>query len=292
MIACVSNAGVLHAIGRARSIVLGASLLGPGRLLNALEAAARRGARVAVRLEGRPYTGGRSRAAEQLAERNARSVLALRAAGADAVEVDASDGDGAPLHLKGAICDGVAYLDDRNWPVSGTDTIVRDTRAGDVAALRAALLQRRAASSRDFWSAKGDALAAETRLLDASRSARQVDVESESFGYGRIYAALERLASAGVRCRVIVDERALTPQAVAALGHLRAAGVRVRAGNATEKMALAGEARAWVGSANATYGNAGQLDWGLRTRARSVVGELRAHFEANWSASKPLRLTA
>lgn len=292
MIACVSRAQVLDAIGRARSVVLGASLLGPGRLLDALEAAARRGARVTVRVEARPYAGDGPQAEARLAQRNARSVRALSAAGADAVEVDARDGDGAPLHLKGAICDGVAYLDDRNWPATGADTIVRDDRANDVAALAAALLQRPAVSSRDFWTTKGDALAAQARLLAASRHARRVELESESFGYGATYAALERLASEGVRCRVIVDEHALTPQASAALERLRTAGVGVRVGNFSEKMAIVDRARAWVGSANATYGNDDQLDWGLQTGEGRAVAALQAHFDANWAASTPLRVTA
>lgn len=278
---------VLGAIGRSRRVLLAASLLGPGKLLNALEAAARRGARVTVRIEGRPYAGSRPEAAARLAERNARSVRALREAGADASVVDARKGQGPPLHLKGAVCDGVAYLDERNWPLTGADTIVRDTRARDIAALRAALLQRHARAGEDFWTSQSRALAAETRLLTASHHA-QVDVESESFGYGDTYAALKRLASEGVHCRLLVDERALTARARAALEHLHADGVQVRTGEFDEKMAIADASRAWLGSANATFGYPGQIDWGLRTDAPGLVRVLQAHFDDHWNASKAL----
>ena len=57
-----------------------------------------------------------------------------------------------------------------------------------------------------------------------------------------------------------------------------------------EKCAVAASG-AWVGSANATYahGAAGaQRDWGLATRAPALVDGLRAAFERNWSAARPL----
>lgn len=287
MITTASGADVASAIGRAQSVTLSAYVLRPGSLLDALEAAARRGAHVTVRLEGRPYGGNSPDGAAQLQAWNGEAVSAIRAAGGDAALVDTPDQNGPPLHMKAAVCDGVAYLDDRNWPGDGQDTIVRDDFAPDVAAIDAAIRGTGARPTRWFWTEKAAALAGETRLLYGARHAR-VDVESESFGFDGAYGALKTLAAHGVHCRLLVAERDVTPKSLSALEKLKADGVDVRTGDFDEKMAIVDGSRAWLGSANATFGYPKQTDWGLRTDAPAVVQTLQTHFENHWNASTPL----
>lgn len=285
MIRTASTRQVVSAIERGHTVLLSAYVLRPGELLNALEAAARRGAQVAVRLEGRPYAGSDEKEAARLAAQNRCAVAQLRAAGGDAALVDTGDADGPPLHLKAAVCDGVAYLDDRNWPGDGADTIVCDDFRADVAATEGALLHTNAPPAKWFWTDKAQALAGETRLLYGARQARQVDVESESFGRGGAYGALKQLAAAGVHCRLLVAQRDVNPKSRQALEDLERAGVQVRAGDFDEKMAILDGARAWTGSANATYGYQNQTDWGVRTDSPEVVSALQSHFNAHWNES-------
>ncbi|MGH7729475.1 MAG: phospholipase D-like domain-containing protein, partial [Vulcanimicrobiaceae bacterium] len=132
-----SDARFLQALGSARSAALCAYVLEPGgAVVRALAAAAQRGAAVRVELDGVPYDPEGTGA---LARENRRVAAGLRAAGAS-VELTPP---GAPLlHLKGAMVDGTAFLDDRNWPGDGRDTIVETSDADDVAALGAALDDR------------------------------------------------------------------------------------------------------------------------------------------------------
>lgn len=284
MIALASTGGMLAAMRSAGRIELSAYTLRPGRVLDALEGAARRGARVTVRLEGRPYgdAGG------ALAAANARGVAELRRLGADAKLVDANDGDGAPLHMKAAICDRDLFLDDRNWPDDGTDTIVRDTFSSDVRAVRDALDGRAPRWSPVFSTTKAASLRLETQLLRAAARARTVEVASESFGAGSgVYGQLERLAKEGVRCRLLVADRERRESAreALALERLARAGVEVRTGSFDEKFAIVDSRRAWVGSTNATspYYDANQRDWGLRTDRSAVVSEIENRFEREWA---------
>lgn len=286
MIRPASACDVLAAIGQARSVVFSAYVLRGGQYLSALEAAAKRGAQVTVRLEGRPYGGGNSAAAAAMNGDNAAAAAAIRAAGGDAALVDASGV--VPLHLKAAVCDGIAYLDDRNWPDDGADTIVRDDSGRDAAAIDGALLGRAAAVRKSFWTRKAQALAGETRLLDGARHAQDVDVESESFGRDGAYAALKRVAARGVHCRLLVARRDLNPTSEIVLRDLEGDGVRVRIGASQEKLAVVDHARAWIGSANATWGYPKELDWGLRTRSASVVETLQARFNAHWAHARPI----
>ncbi len=288
MIAPASGAGAVSAIAHARSILLSAYVLRPGKVLDALEAAAGRGASVTVRLEGRPYGGDDDGVAARLAAENQAVVDELRAAGAHAALVDTAKRGSAPLHLKAAVCDGVAYLDDRNWPDDGADTIVRDDFPRDVRAISAALHGGHASRTKWFWTDKGQALAAETRLLYGARGARRIDVESESFGYSGAYGALKLLAKSGVRCRLLVARRDVSVRSQALLDELKNAGVDVRVGDFDEKMAVVDGTRAWTGSANATFGNSDQLDWGLRTDAPGVVRKLERHFDTYWELSQPI----
>lgn len=285
MIRTASTPDVVSAIERGHAVLFSAYVLRPGQLRDALEAAARRGAHVTVRLEGRPYAGSDANEAARLAAQNRDAVAQLRAAGGDASMVDTSDADGPPLHLKAAVCDGVAYLDDRNWPGDGADTILRDDFSRDVAAINAALLHTHSPPAKWFWTNKAQALAGETRLLYGAHHAQNVDVESESFGRDGAYGALKALAAAGVHCRLLVAQRDVNPKSQQALEELERDGVQVRAGDFDEKMAIVDDARAWTGSANTTYGYQNQLDWGLRTDSPGVVHTLEAHFNAHWDES-------
>lgn len=290
MIQTATTSDVLSAIGRSHSVLLSAYVLRPGELLDALEAAARRGARVTVRLEGRPYAGNDAAEEAKLAAQNREAVTELRAAGGDAELVDTSQADGPPLHLKAAVCDDVAYLDDRNWPGDGEDTILRDDFLHDVAAIEGVLLHTHAPPAKWFWTNKAQALAGETRLLYGAQQAGTVDVESESFGRGSgTYGALKALAQSGVHCRLLVSQRDVTTKSQAALEALERDGVQVRVGDFDEKMAVVDGARAWTGSANATYARAPyQLDWGVRTDTPQVVQALESHFNAHWNDSTAL----
>jgi len=271
----------------AQSILLTAYTLRPGPMLDALKGAARRGARVTVRLEGRPYAD----ATGELAADNRLAVKALRRLGADAKLADTNAHNGPALHMKAAVCDGVAYLDDRNWPERG-DTIVRDDFRADAAAIQSAALMRRTVHTPEFWTNKSDALWAERRLLAGADNAKHVDVESESFGMGSgAYGALKALAQSGVSCRLIVAQRDVNPKSKRALALLAQAGVAVRVSDSDEKMAVVDGARAWVGSTNATsaYANGDQIDWGLRTDAPDVLKHLNRRFAATWNAATPFQ---
>jgi len=278
---------MLRAIRNARRLYLAAYFLHPGRILTALERAARLGRRVTVRLEGRPFgdVDGTLRRA------NLEAVARLRAAGADALLLDSTAANRPTLHIKAAVLDGVAYLDDRNFN-DRNDTIVRDNGRRDVSALKAALADRPWPRGRTFWTNKGDALAGEARLLQTAAHARRVDVQSESFGASNaVYSALKRLASRGVRCRLIVASQIITPHELRALTILQACGVTVREGKTNEKMALVDGRKSWIGSSNATsaYYDADQKDWGLRTDARATARELEGQFVENWSAARPFK---
>jgi phosphatidylserine/phosphatidylglycerophosphate/cardiolipin synthase-like enzyme len=285
VISISSEKQVARAMRSARSVLLTAYTLRPGLVLDSLENAARRGAHVTVRLEGKPYgdTSGTIRA------ENKRVLRALRHLGADAKLVDTNAHNGPALHMKAAICDGVAYLDDRNWPGAG-DTIVRDDFHADVSAITSAALRGRAQRSPEFSTSKRDALWSERELLASARHAKRVDVESESFGAGSgVYGAIKSLAEAGVPCRLIVSRRDLNPRSRRALAALARAGVAVRLSDSDEKMAVVDNARAWIGSANATspYADGDQIEWGLRTDAPDVLRHLSRRFDATWRASAP-----
>ena len=58
MLSLASLSDVVAAIGSARSIAFSAYMLHPGAVFDALEAAARRGASVDVRVEASPYRAG------------------------------------------------------------------------------------------------------------------------------------------------------------------------------------------------------------------------------------------
>jgi phosphatidylserine/phosphatidylglycerophosphate/cardiolipin synthase-like enzyme len=285
VIAPSSQKQLVSALRRAQTVLLTAYILRPGSVLDALEDAARRGARVTVRLEGRPY----GKAGSQIAAENRATVRALRRCGADASLADTNASNGPALHMKAAVCDGVAFLDDRNWPRQG-DTIVRDNFPADVRAIETAALTGRALRAPDLCTNKRDALWSERRLLASAGKAKRVDVQSESFGAsGGTYGELKWLAQSGVACRLIVARRDLKEKTRRALDALTRAGVSVRLSDSDEKMALVDGKRAWIGSANCSspFYNGNALEWSLRTGAPAILTRLSRRFDATWRTAQP-----
>jgi hypothetical protein len=267
-LALASSSEVAAHITRARDVAFGSYVV-PRAMQDALIAAAHHGAHVRVTLEATPHDDPVGR----LAQLNAATARALRDAGA---EVRLLAGDDPVFHLKAAVCDGVAYLDDRNWPAQG-DIVVRDDDGEDVALVRAAL-EGCGGGDEALATRKDLALAREAALIDGARGVPVV-VATESFGEGRIFAALRRHAAAGDPTTLIVAPHETKP---AVLDGLARAGVTVRTATAGEKFALAGDA-VWLGSANATYDGGAfgaQTDWGLVSRDAALVAAVRARLDA------------
>lgn len=242
MIRLSSTGELVSALARARDISLIAYTLPAGRVLDGLAQAARAGAHVRVRLEGYVYKDDGT-----VGKANRAAVDALRQAGADAalVHTDQHAGD-AMLHLKAATVDGALFLDDRNWPDDGGDTILRDDFAPDAAMVDDAVLGREDAANAFFSVVKRASLASEARLIDEARRNDDVVVESESFGgSNRVYASLDRAARAGAHVRLLVNSRALSGNANerGALARLTKDGVAVRVSDGAEKFAVVRSAR-------------------------------------------------
>ncbi len=223
---------------------------------------------MAVTLQADPYRnpfGGRC---------NAEAARILRAAGAD---VSLLPSDRAPFHLKAAVCDGVAYLDDRNWTKRGPEIVVADDDEKDVALVRDALAGRGGAD-RALATRKDVALAREVAVVEGARDA-PVIVETERVATSPLTRALQQHARAGAKTTLIVGHSSRpNPQERSAIARLVADGVVVRTGGSNQKLALAGDT-AWIGSGNATGAagrNAGQIEWGLRTRNRALVSAVAA----------------
>jgi hypothetical protein len=291
MIALETATGFIRTLDNARAIALTAYTLREGGVLDALVGAARRGAEVRVRIEGDPLDD----AAGSLHAANAAAVAALRAAGASAEVTKLGE---PVLHLKAAVVDGVAWLDDRNWATGGAERILRDTDADDVAAVTSAVVGGPGADGH-LATTKAGALRLEAGLIGRAGAA-PLAVESESFGNGTIYNALLHRAQAHLPTRLIVAGREVAEAGNhterSHLAHLAALGVEVRVGepkrgDLDEKLAVTG-ADGWVGSANATYARdaaGAQRDWGMATREPTIVDGLRSAFERNWSAARPLK---
>ncbi|MBD5604175.1 MAG: hypothetical protein IAI48_03675 [Candidatus Eremiobacteraeota bacterium] len=265
----VAPGAVFRRIGRASSVAVSAYVLEPhGAMARALVTAADRGASVSVTLDG---LDARATARE------------LRAHG---IRVSYGAPSGDDVHLKAAVVDGVAYLNDRNWSAND-ETIVATSRASEVDAIRDAIAGRPRSVGR-LATEKSAALALEA---DAIRhGGDRIDVESESFGASAISAALRERVAAGAHVRLLVNARVAFERDSfrerALLRDLAARGVEVRVAPAAEKLCVAGK-RGWVGSANATYAGEPMTDWGLALDDPAMLATLEDTFERNWSAGRP-----
>ena len=283
MMTLSSTSDLLTALHGARDVALIAYTLPAGEVLDGLAAAAKAGAHVRIRLEGYIYKDDGS-----VGGANAAAIAQLRAAGADAQLVHAgANARDAMLHCKAAVVDDTLFLDDRNWPDDGADTIVRDTFASDAQIVRDAVDGKEDPPTPFFSIAKRGSLASEARLLNSARAGGDVIVESESFGAdNRVYKAIDTAARAGAHVRLLVSARDLQGNAneQGALKRLAADGVGVRVCDADEKFAVINGARGWLGSTNATvaFDHPDQLDWGARTDTPAIVAHLREVFDQRW----------
>jgi hypothetical protein len=269
---------MLDAMKTARRVTFCAYFLKPGPVERSLEDAARHGAEVHVRADGDLYGDCKAKMPASRA-----AIRALQRLHADAAFVHTSDDDAPGLHMKAAVCDGVAFLDDCNWSRGG-DTVIRDDKPSHVRAICSAILERAAPPAGGLCLTKASALDAERRMLQHPRC-RQVDVQTEDIGRGEVSKQLRELAARHVRCRVLVSERSFKSHRAThdAAVSLQKAGVDVRIAKASEKLAVAGE-RGWVGSANATTSNfnGADIDWSLTTNDARTVRALKRRFDARW----------
>jgi phosphatidylserine/phosphatidylglycerophosphate/cardiolipin synthase-like enzyme len=260
-----SSGAVVASIAAARDVAFGAYVLRDGAIRSALVEAARDGANVAVTLAADPYADANG----ELGRENARTAAVLQQAGA---RVTLSH---AAVHLKAAVCDGVAYLDDRNWGPDGL--VIRDDMAADVVRVRDALEGRDDGPADGIALGKRRALAEEAALIERSGDSRIV-VATEAFGVGPVADAVLQRAERGAATTLIVDRRELDRGGATFLRRFARLGVDVKTSVADEKFVLAGDV-AWVGSANATsaHGVRGdQSDWGLITADPQILSALRA----------------
>ncbi len=263
---------VLTRIASAHDVDFGSYFLTRGPMRDALAGAARRGAHVTVTLQENPYKGSGNRAPD-----NAASARVLRDAGA---EVSLLARDRVPFHLKAAVCDGIAYLDDRNWTQRGPEIVVADDDQQDVALVRDALAGHGGADA-TLATRKDEVLRRELTVIESAPHGA-VTVETERIGTSPLSAALRRHARGGAPTTLVLGHaRDRTPREIATIARLAGDGVVVREGGANEKLALAGDT-AWIGSVNATaaFGRgAGQLEWGLLTKNAALVGAVRSALE-------------
>jgi phosphatidylserine/phosphatidylglycerophosphate/cardiolipin synthase-like enzyme len=246
----------------------------------ALEAACDRGARVDVVLDG-----ASDRRGDAVARVNAGSARDLARHGA---HVRLTEPNEIALHMKAAIVDGTAYLDDRNWASGDRDTIVALDDATAVATIAAAL-DGRPISQGQLVTEKQAAVALEAATIYAAAGGR-IDVESETFGATVVSKALAFRAAHGAQVRLLVSQAELRGHSGVrerqALARLAAAGVDIRTTGTTDKFAVAGD-DAWLGSANATFAPQPTLDWGYRSRDPAIARGVERAFERNWQSSAP-----
>ena len=270
-------------VAGARDVAFGAYVLRPdGPAQKALLAAARRGAHVTVTLQRDPYN------IRDGVAHNAASANALRRAGAHVQMLDLGD---KAFHLKAAVCDGIAYLDDRNWTTQ-RQIVVKDDAPRDVALVRAALTGGDASSNRAVALSKDTALARETSLVRHAGNAPVV-VESEYVSASPLAEALREHAARGARTVLILGSwRNHARSERAAIAALRRAGVEVLETGTNEKLALAGN-RAWIGSANATgpydARTAGQVEWSVVTSVKALVNAVRAALRRDGAPASVVR---
>ena len=287
MISLSSTAELVAALQHAHDVTLTAYTLPEGTVLDALTGAAQRGAHVRVRLEGYIYKDDGT-----VGSANAHAISQLRHAGADATFVHESVDTRDPmLHLKGAVVDRALFLDDRNWPDDGGDTIVRDSFSGDGQMVEDAAAGTGDRANSFFAVRKRDALASEARLIREAQPGDEVIVESESFGADNaVYSALDDVAKRGAHVRLLVAQRELENNVAErkAIDKLVHDGVQTRDCTDDEKFAVIRGARGWVGSANASaaFNHPDQLDWGLRTDDCALLTHLCNVFESRWGRAE------
>jgi len=289
MISVSSTAQMLGALRTARDVTFAAYFLKGGTIVEGLKQAAKRGAHVQVRLDGALYGGTARWSAE-----SHKSARTLRRYGADVTFLHLRKHDGPGLHIKAAVCDGAAFLDDCNW-ARGGDTVMRDDTPAHVRAIRAAVLQREGSGIGGLALTKDAALKAESHVLRRRSRSGTVEVETEELGASKVSQALRDLLAHHVHCRVLVSEWAVknaNHRTQDAALSLEKAGAEVRMAKTSEKIAVAG-ACAWIGSANATspYFNGGDIDWSLTTADPYIIRGLKSHFANHWRASLPIPKT-
>jgi phosphatidylserine/phosphatidylglycerophosphate/cardiolipin synthase-like enzyme len=278
--ALVAHSDFLGALAGARDVALSAYVLAPGgTVCRALESAAEGGASVTVTLEAfadRPATDTLRRLAG----------ITERALEAHGVRVRAGVG-GETCHLKAAVLDGIAYLDDRNWTTTG-ETLVATSDPEQVAAIRSAIDGGLPAAHGDLALEKAAALELEAAAIRTG-TGDHIDLASESFGWSEVAKALRERAQGGAHVRLLVNGKiAASPHADserAILHRLAAQGVEVRLTPATEKLCTAGD-RGWVGSANATFEFAPTTDWGLAVHDAPTLDALAKTFDREWSTAR------
>jgi hypothetical protein len=261
---------VLARIRSAHDVAFGSYFLTRGRMRNALAAAARGGAHVTVTLQKNPYGASGERAPD-----NAASARLLRRAGA---HVSLLERETTPFHVKAAVCDGVAYLDDRNWTNRGPEIVIADDDPRDVKAVRNALAGRGGGDGVALAMRKDTAQQREIAIIDRARHA-PVIVETERVGESALTTALRRHARAGAPTTLVLGRapRDYSQREAQTIARLVGDGVLIRWRGTNQKLALAGDT-AWIGSANATntFGCGGdQLEWGLETKDPVLVGAVR-----------------
>jgi hypothetical protein len=263
---------VVARIGGARDVAFGSYFLRQGPMREALVAAAERGAHVTVTLQADPYRNPHGK------HDNREAARVLSAAGAEVTLLRSAR---VPFHLKAVVCDGVAYLDDRNWTARGPEMVVADDDPQDVAIVRDAVRTAHGGSDATIAMRKDEALRREVELVDAA-GAGPVVVETERVRTSPLTEALRRHARAGASTVLVVGRtRHHSRGERSALRALARDGVVVREDGTNEKLALAGE-QAWIGSGNATGASgrgARQLEWGLVTRDAALVSAVRSALE-------------
>jgi phosphatidylserine/phosphatidylglycerophosphate/cardiolipin synthase-like enzyme len=263
---------VIARIGDARDVAFGSYFLPHGPMRDALVRAAERGAHVAVTLQADPYRNPDGK------RDNREAARLLSAAGAAVTLLRSTR---APFHLKAAVCDGVAYLDDRNWTARGPEMVIADDDPTDVALVRDAVDDARAGADLTLATRKDEALRREVQLVEQAGD-EPVVVETERVRSSALVEALRRHARTGAATTLIVGRtRHHSRGERSALRSLARDGVIVREGGTNEKLALVGDA-AWIGSGNATgaWGRgAGQIEWGLVTRDAALVEAVRSALE-------------
>ena len=274
-----SVADVIARISTARDVAFGSYFLPEGPMRDALVGAARSGAHVAVTLQADPYRNPHGR------RDNREAARLLTAAGA---EVSLLRSARAPFHLKAAVCDGTAYLDDRNWTARGPEMVIADDDPSDVSIVRDAVREARPAADATIALRKDEALRREVLLVEAAGDAPVV-VETERVRDSPLTAALRARARGGAPTTLVVGRTRHHSRAERrALVALARDGVVIREGGTNQKLALAGGA-AWIGSGNATGAggrSARQVEWGLVTRDAALVGAVRTALERDVASTR------